>query len=37
MLSISVDEHNPFDISLRKFIRGCEKGGLNQELIVRQH
>ncbi|MDE5028395.1 30S ribosomal protein S21, partial [Francisella tularensis subsp. holarctica] len=37
MLSIRVDEHKPFDISLRYFKRACEKAGIKQELRYRQH
>lgn len=37
MLSIRVDEHKPFDISLRNFKRACEKAGIKQELRDRQH
>ncbi|MDE4940385.1 30S ribosomal protein S21, partial [Francisella tularensis subsp. holarctica] len=37
MLSIIVDEHKPFDISLRNFKRDCEKAGIKQELIYMQH
>ncbi|MDE5000917.1 30S ribosomal protein S21 [Francisella tularensis] len=32
-----VDPKKPFDISLRKFKRACEKAGIKQELRVRQH
>ncbi|ORM39091.1 30S ribosomal protein S21 [Francisella endosymbiont of Ornithodoros moubata] len=37
MPSIRVDEHKPFDISLRNFKRACGKAGIKQELRDRQH
>ncbi|MDE4980202.1 30S ribosomal protein S21, partial [Francisella tularensis subsp. holarctica] len=35
--SIRVDEHKPFEISLRNFKRASEKAGIKQELRDRQH